>query len=74
MEEFIHQVSVGVEVIHQLVNNRQYDITKDNLIVPPHLWEDMVLPGSTVVMRSRDSVVDKNTSWLRKSFKKSSFQ
>jgi hypothetical protein len=70
----VQQVSVGVKVIDALVDNRQYDMTKDNLIVPPHLWESMVLPGSTVVMRSRDAVVSKNTSWLRKPFKKSSVQ
>jgi hypothetical protein len=71
MEDFIQQISVGVKVVDQLVDNQQYDLTKDDLIVPPHLWETMVEPGSSVVMRSRELVASKSTTWLRKSFRKS---
>jgi methyl coenzyme M reductase subunit C-like uncharacterized protein (methanogenesis marker protein 7) len=69
MEEFIQQISVGVKVIDQLVEDRQYDLAKDDIIVPPHLWESMIQPGSSVVMRPRGSVATKSTSWLRKSFR-----
>jgi methyl coenzyme M reductase subunit C-like uncharacterized protein (methanogenesis marker protein 7) len=71
MEDFIQQISVGVKVVDQLVDNQQYDLAKDDLIVPPHLWETMVEPGSSVVMRSRELVASKSTTWLRKSFRKS---
>jgi hypothetical protein len=70
MERFIQQISVGVRVIDQLVENRQYDLAMDDLMVPPHLWESMIQPGSSVVMRPRDSMAAKSTSWLRKSFRK----
>jgi hypothetical protein len=71
MEDFIQQISVGVKVVDQLVDNQQYDLAKDDLIVPPHLWETMVEPGSSVVMHSRELVASKSTTWLRKSFRKS---
>jgi hypothetical protein len=75
MEEFIAQISSGVAVIYQLVNNGEYDLMKDDLVVPPHLWASMVFPGSSVTMRARNlasPLTTRKISWLRKSLGKGS--
>lgn len=75
MEEFIQQISSGVEAVAHLVQNGEYDLIKNDLVVPQHLWESMVVPGSSVTMRARNVVsplATRKVSWLRKSIGKGS--
>ena len=75
MRDFIAKVSSGVAVLSQLADNGEYDLLKDDLIIPPHLWESMVAPGSSVTMRARKLAsppVDKKASWFRRSISKGS--
>lgn len=75
MQEFIKGIGDGVEAISRLVDNGEYDVVKNDLVVPPRLWKTMVLPGSSIAMRARNVVlpeVDKKVSWLRKSIGKGS--
>jgi len=75
MGEFIAKISAGVPVMLQLLSNGEYDLLKDDLVVPPHLWESTVIPGSSVTMRARNLVlpaIDKKTSWLRRSISRGS--
>jgi hypothetical protein len=74
MEEFIAQISSGVALMSQLVNNGEYDLMKDDLVVPRHLWASMVFPGSSISMRARklasSPMANRKVSWLRKSMGK----
>lgn len=75
MGEFIAKISAGVPVMLQLLSNGEYDLLKDDLVVPPHLWESTVFPGSSVTMRARNlasSTIGKKASWLRRSVGKGS--
>ncbi|KAI4661486.1 uncharacterized protein J4E88_010980 [Alternaria novae-zelandiae] len=76
MQEFIAKIGSGVAIISELVRNGEYDLLKDiDLVIPPHLWESMVFPGSLVTMRARNLAsppIDKKASWLRRSIGKGS--
>jgi hypothetical protein len=75
MGEFIAKISAGVPVMLHLLSNGKYDLLKDDLVLPPDLWESMVFPGSSVTMRARNlasPLIDKKASWLRRSIGKRS--
>lgn len=71
MADFITQIGSGVAAIFRLINDGEYDLMKDDLVIPPHLWTSMVFPGSSVTMHARHSgsppASKKSLSWLRKS-------
>ena len=73
MREFIANVSSGVPVLSQLVERGEFDLVKDDIVIPPQLWDTLVVPGSTVTMRARSSAsppIDKKASWFRRSISK----
>ena len=56
-------------VLSQLVENGEFDLVKDDIVIPPYLWDSMVVPGSTVTMRARNLVpppIDKKAPWFRR--------
>ena len=75
MGEFIAKISAGVPVMLQLLSNGEYDLLNDDLVVPPHNWENTVIPGSSVTMRARNLVsppIDKKAPWYRRSISRGS--
>ncbi|KAH6875014.1 hypothetical protein BKA58DRAFT_437013 [Alternaria rosae] len=66
MSDFIAKISSGVAVVSQLVETGQYDLMKDDVVIPPHLWDTMVFPGSSVTMRARNAA-EKKARWFRRS-------
>ncbi|KAI4941233.1 hypothetical protein J4E91_010923 [Alternaria rosae] len=66
MSDFIAKISSGVAVVSQLVETGEYDLMKDDVVIPPHLWDTMVFPGSSVTMRARNAA-EKKARWFRRS-------
>jgi hypothetical protein len=56
MEHFIQQISVSVVAVSRIVGRSDYDLLENEIIVPPHMWESMVFPGSLAIMRARNVV------------------
>jgi len=71
MREFIAKISSGVAAVSRLVDDGEYDLIKDDVVNPPHLWDTMVFPGSSVTMRARNSA-EKKAPWFRRSISKGS--
>jgi len=75
MRDFIANITSGVAMLSQLVDRGDYDLVKDDVVIPPYLWDSMVVPGSSVTMRARSlrsPSIDKKASWLRRSIGKGS--
>ncbi|KAF2111372.1 hypothetical protein BDV96DRAFT_181881 [Lophiotrema nucula] len=65
MQQFIEQVSAGVDKMTQLVESGQYDLVKDGLTIPPQQWEALVRPGASIKMCDRAEKVLPSTSKSR---------
>jgi len=71
MRDFIAKISSGVAAVSRLVDDGEYDLMKDDVVIPPHLWDTMVFPGSSVMMRARNAA-EKKAPWFRRSISKGS--